>query len=240
VGKDDSFAYLLALDGEGHWSEPYTSLHAKLKLALGGGGNGFETWTNLLLTGGVRGQVGDNHGPYIRGGIGFERMKSDRLFWYRFALPVAEAGYQYLDKDLLLEAGFVGGGALLGQLSTGNTGARTLDSDGEIDQIDNSTDGPRASRPLGTAGQAGFAVTAQLLGVRASVQAERIFAQTGPKTPIDVASASLCFSPIDGFAACAEGMHFRGDLIRSDNKAVVSSSATFVGGLLAFGAVKSE
>jgi hypothetical protein len=240
VGSDNSFLYTLGLHLDGHIAKPYMSGHVALRAALGGGGNGFETWTNLLLTAGVRGQVDDNHGPYIRGGIGFDRIKSDRFFWYRFELPVVEAGYQYFSPDLLLEAGFIGGGALLGQLATGNTGSRVLDSDGELDQIDNISDGPRASRTLGTAGEAGVSVTVQFLGVRATARAERIFSQTGPKTPIDVAGALLCFSPIDGFAACAEGQHFRGDFIRSDDHTVVASSATFLGGLLAFGAVVND
>ena len=72
------------------------STHGMHRLAIGGGGAGFEGTLQGSLAGGFRFPVGERHGPVIRAGIFGYLRGNDAFYASLLDLPQVQVGYQYL------------------------------------------------------------------------------------------------------------------------------------------------
>jgi hypothetical protein len=156
---------------------------------IGGGSGGFDGQYSGLITGGPR-FGGDTHGIALRGGLGGHIRGNNRFYQSELAFPVGDVAYQvHLARELFVELGATGGYVLVGR---------------------DNVDGGR--RRLGNSGKVGgFAyLTARHFQLVGSVG--RLFASSGPPTPIDTAQASACLSPFMGLLFCGQLAETRGAL----------------------------
>lgn len=234
AGEASDLAYQFGLWGEMHASDSLRTARGGFIAAIGGGPQGFESRAELSFAFGGKLAVDDEQGPVLRAGISVDRWRNDVFHYTNFTLPTVEAGYQLYSRDLLLEAVVFGGAVLLGELSLGSAGARSIveRNTSEVDAFDASREGPLATRRLGASVEAGVDATVQLGAFRFSGQLGRIFA----RTHVDVARAHACGAPVTLLMLCAEGAAFRGDLPLAGG-AAAPSFAAYAGLRASFGLV---
>lgn len=106
--------------------------HGMHRLAIGGGGAGFEGTLQGALAGGFRLPVAKRHGPVIRAGVlGYVRG-NDAFYASLLDLPQVQLGYQYLYGRTVLELGATSGAVLAGRFRAGEAETRILGAGLEV------------------------------------------------------------------------------------------------------------
>jgi hypothetical protein len=212
-----SWGFLVVLDPDVAATADYVSYRTSFYGALGGGSDGFEGHLTWRPRAGVRGYLGDDHGPFARIGLGLEFLGNNKLYRSWVELPYLEVGYQLMNDDVWFELGPTGGLVLGGRYYTGDAAERRIDTEPEL----------------------GAQVTLQVDGFRAHASAMRIFAgQTGPGTPIDEVNAELCINPAGLFLMCGHAAYHRGD-VELPGGGYSTSIATYFGGTIGLGVVRT-
>jgi hypothetical protein len=187
-----------------------STLHAITHFGLGGGTGGVEGSLGGFIFAGLRAPVGDHHGPFARIGIGGELLGNRKLYFSRLELPMAEAGWQYLNDRTVLELGARGGAILAGRYNTGHAANRELNASFEW---------------------GGYAAAHSSFG-RLDVSLSRIEARDAtPNTPVHVLRGVACVFVADTVGICADGSYFSGDVLIG-NPGVPSLSQAFDIGLM--------
>jgi hypothetical protein len=212
-----TWGFLVVLDPDVSATADYFTHRTSFYGALGGGSDGFEGHLTWRPRAGVRGYLGDDHGPFARIGLGLEFLGNNKLYRSWVELPYLEVGYQLMNDDVWFELGPTGGLVLGGRYYTGDDAERRIDTEPEI----------------------GGQFTLQTDGFRAHASAMRIFAQqTGPGTPIDEANAELCLNPTGALLLCAHGAFHRGDVELPDGS-FSESTATYFGATIGLGIIRT-
>lgn len=212
-----SWGFLVVLDPDVAATADYVSYRTSFYGALGGGSDGFEGHLTWRPRAGVRGYLGEDHGPFARIGLGLEFLGNNKLYRSWVELPYLEIGYQLMNEDVWFELGPTGGLVLGGRYYTGDAAERRIDTEPEL----------------------GAQVTLQVDGFRAHASAMRIFArQTGPGTPIDELNAELCINPAGLFLMCGHAAYHRGD-VELPGGGTSTSTATYFGGTIGLGVVRT-
>jgi hypothetical protein len=210
--------FLVAFDPDINVVRDHATVRLSSYAAIGGGSGGLEGQIEQTITAGVRGYLGDDHGPFARLGLGFQVLGNNKIYRSSFELPVVEAGYQLFNDDVLIEAGARSSLVLGGRYNVGDESHRRIDTEPEL---------------------GGF-VTLQAEPFRAQASFTRVFArQTLTGTPIDQASGALCAAFAEVFYLCGNAAHHRGD-VRSPDGAVREASALYLGGTIAIGVIKNK
>ncbi len=210
--------FLVAFDPDVNVVRDHATVRLSSYAAIGGGSGGLEGQIEQTLTAGVRGYLGDDHGPFARLGLGFQVLGNNKIYRSSFELPVVEAGYQLFNDDVLIEAGARSGLVLGGRYNVGDDSHRRIDTEPEL---------------------GGF-FTLQAEPFRAQASFTRTFArQTLTGTPIDQASGAVCAALAEVFYLCGNAAHHRGD-VRLPDGAVREASALYLGGTIAIGVIKNK
>ena len=213
----NTLGFLLAFDPDVVATEDYATARAIFYGAIGGGSDGFEGELELSSTGGVRGYLGDDHGPFARIGLGLQFLGNNKIYRSFIQLPEAHLGYQFLDGNVLFEVAGTGGLILGGRYFTGDHAERRIDTEPSF----------------------GGLATLQLDGFRLHASALRILAsQTGPGTPVDQARVQGCVSPVEIVFLCANGAFHRGD-VELPTGGFRESTAVYVGGTIGIGLIET-
>jgi len=182
VPADEGSGIMFSEEGEEFVRRGIFSSHGLHRLAIGGGGAGFEGTLLGGLTGGFRIPVGDRHGPVFRAGaLGY--LRGNNAFYASLLeLPEIEIGYQYLQGVTVLELGMTSGAVLVGRHRVGEAETRRLGAGLEI----------------------GAYAALHVPWVRLGLKAVRLPTNDGLDSPVRVAEGTLCViaSP---FAICADG-----------------------------------
>ncbi len=151
------------------------------RLAIGGGGAGFEGTLLGSLAGGFRIPVGDRQGPVFRAGaLGYLRG-NDAFYASLLELPEVDIGYQYLRGATVLELGITSGAVLVGRERVGEAETRLLGAGLEL---------------------GGYAAV-HVPWVRLGVKAMRLPTKDGIDAPVRVAEGTLCVLATP-FAICTD------------------------------------
>jgi hypothetical protein len=157
------------------------SSHGLHRLAIGGGGAGFEGTLFGNMTGGVRIPVAERHGPIIRAGaLGYLRG-NDAFYASLFELPELELGYQYLRGRTVIEIGATSGVLLIGRQRIGEA----------------------ETRHLGGGLEVGAYAALQVPWVRLGLRAMRLPTNDGLASAVRVAEGTLCVVAAP-FAVCGD------------------------------------
>jgi hypothetical protein len=212
-----TWGFLFSIDPDVIATKDYLTYRSSFYGAIGGGSDGLEGELDWSWGVGVRGYIGDDHGPFARIGMGLEFLGNNKLYRSYFELPELRAGYQLHNSDVLFEIAGAGGLILGGRYFTGDDARRRIDTEPEV----------------------GAAFTLQTDGFRADARFMRIFArQTGPGTPIDQLKAELCINPFGPVFLCANGAWHRGDVLLPNGR-VSESTALYAGGTIGIGVVRT-
>ncbi len=190
-GPENAHTLGLAIAGssEQYKTDGILALRGASAFQLGGGSGGFEGALSGALAIGVRGPLGDHHGPVVRAGLGGELLGNNKFYYSHLELPLVEAGYQYLEGRNVVEVGGRVAPVLTGRYNTG--------------------DGQR--RELGTSFEWGPYVALHSGFGRIDGSFTRIEARkTDPGTPVDVLRGMAC-GYLGVFAVCGDAMYIRGD-----------------------------
>ena len=93
---------------------------------IGGGSAGFEGGLGGELAFGLRVPFAKQHGPVARIAIEGFLMGNDSFYSSRLVLPKGEFGYQFLDRELLVEAAATAGPVLAGAFNVSDAPDRSL------------------------------------------------------------------------------------------------------------------
>jgi len=186
------------------------STHGMHRLAIGGGGAGFEGTLQGSLAGGFRFPVGERHGPVIRAGIFGYLRGNDAFYASLLDLPQVQLGYQYAYGRTLLELGATSGAVLTGRFRAGEAETRILGAGLEI----------------------GAYAGVQIPWFRLGMSAMRLPTNDALSAPVRVAEGTLCAISAP-FAICADGRVSVTDAIAAPGAAPVEVRAAYAG--LAFG-----
>jgi len=212
-----TWGFLFSLDPDIISTSGYVTHRTTFYGAIGGGSDGFEGQLDYSSRAGVRGYVGEDHGPFTRIGLALQFLGNNKLYRSQIELPTLEVGYQLHNEALLFELAATGGLVLGGRYFTGDEARRRID----------------------TEWNSGAQITLQADYVRAHARVQRIFArQTGPGTPIDQASAQLCINPLGALLLCGDGAWHRGD-VRLPSGSYRESTALYLGGTIGIGVVRT-
>jgi hypothetical protein len=102
------------------------------RLAIGGGGAGFEGTLQGGLAGGFRIPFGEKHGPVLRAGAFGYLRGNDAFYASQLELPQVQLGYQYLRGATVIELGVTSGAVLTGRFRAGETETRRLGAGLEV------------------------------------------------------------------------------------------------------------
>ncbi|RYE82106.1 MAG: hypothetical protein EOO75_21205 [Myxococcales bacterium] len=176
----------------GRWrSLGFSSSHTRIAGSLGGGTVGFDGQLALSHASGLRLELGDSHGPFVRTGIRGQIGGNRRLYTSFLELPHAEAGYQYLDDRWMLEVGARTGVVLAGRYNPTGEGHHRL------------------GRSLEFSGYVALSI-AQLRLEASVMRVDR----AGDRRPVDVGRVDACLWPGASYAVCFDGQWLR---IRRDD-----------------------
>jgi len=183
----------------------------RLDFSLGGGSAGVDGAFGGALLVGLRLPITAHHAPFARVGFGGEIQGNQRSFYSRFDLPLTEVGHQYVNGDLLLEAGARFSPVLTGRFRT-NTDVRVLSSNLSF----------------------GAFAAAQLSVARVDLLYTRIAPRDGVGQGLDSFQGLGCILPLGDLAFCADGQ-----LVRADFTGPSASPLTggYIGGLIGVGRV---
>ncbi len=170
-------------------SIPLRAARARAVISPGVGEAGFDGEFVYDLAVGHRLSLGDQHGPFIRGGFVAEALRS-RVLATKVELPQLQAGYQFMDRNKLhAELGARGGLVLIGRQNITNS----------------------SRRPLGGSISWGGYAAAGIEVLRAEVEVNRYEAHTSaPETPVYAIKGQLCALP-QPLMICGDVRHYRGD-----------------------------
>ena len=102
------------------------------RMAIGGGGAGFEGALQGALALGFRIPFGEKHGPVIRAGaLGYLRG-NDAFYASLLDLPQVQLGYQYMHGLTVIELGLTSGAVLTGRFRAGEAETRLLGAGLEV------------------------------------------------------------------------------------------------------------
>jgi hypothetical protein len=210
-----TWGFLFSMDPDVVQTEGYFTHRSTFFGAIGGGTDGFEGELTLSSRAGVRGYLGEDHGPFARMGLALQLLGNNKLYRSQIDLPTLEMGYQLMNDSILLEVAATGGLVLGGRYFTGDAAERRIDTEFEW----------------------GGAFTLQTDAFRAVATATRIEArQTGPGTPIDQLQGHICANPFEMVLLCAHGAFHAGDVELPDGR-FSRSTATYFGGTIGIGAI---
>jgi hypothetical protein len=179
------------------------------RLAIGGGGAGFEGALLGGLAGGVRAPLGERHGIVVRAGVEGYLLGNDAFYSSLLELPQIQLGYQYMRGITVYELGAKNGAVLAGRWRAGEGDARRLGDGFEL---------------------GGYA-TMQVPWLRLSVSATRLPTRDVLSSAIDVAEGTLCLlaAPI---GACLDARLMQGRVLFAG--APSDASVAYVGLTLGF------
>jgi hypothetical protein len=123
---------MLSVEGEEFVRRGIFSAHGSHRLAIGGGGAGFEGALQGGIAGGFRIPVGEKHGPVFRAGIFGYLRGNDAFYASLLDLPQLQLGYQYLRGSTVFELGVTSGAVLTGRFRAGEAETRILGAGLEI------------------------------------------------------------------------------------------------------------
>jgi hypothetical protein len=119
----DSEAPAFGLGGnaliEGIFSGGLVDARFTFDALLGGGEGGFEGRFGMKVLLGVIARIEDEHGPFLRGGLGGGLEGNDEHYYSSFELPIGDAGYAVFLDGFVVEAGFRGSAVLIGRWFAG-------------------------------------------------------------------------------------------------------------------------
>jgi hypothetical protein len=113
-------------DGEELVRRGIWSAHGLHRLAIGGGGAGFEGTLEGSMAGGFRIPVGERHGPVVRAGVQGYLRGNDAYFGSLLELPQLQLGYQYMRGTTVFEIAVTSGVVLTGRERVGDAERRVL------------------------------------------------------------------------------------------------------------------
>ena len=102
------------------------------RLAIGGGGAGFEGTLQGGLALGFRIPFGEKHGPVFRAGAFGYLRGNDAFYASLIDLPQVQLGYQYLRGTTVIELGVTSGAVLAGRFRAGEAETRMLGAGLEV------------------------------------------------------------------------------------------------------------
>lgn len=162
------------------------------RLAIGGGGAGFEGTLLGGVAGGFRIPFGERHGPVVRAGAQGWVLGNDAFYSSLLELPRVEAGYQYMRGTTVLELGATTGVVLAGRWRGGDA----------------------ETRRLGRGFETGAYVVVQVPWLRLGASAMRLPTTDALQSPVDVGEVTLCMIHAP-FAVCADARAMRADAFAS-------------------------
>lgn len=210
VTASDGSGLMVSGEGEEFVRRSLFSAHGRHRLAIGGGGAGFEGTLLGSLTGGFRLPVGDRHGPVVRAGA-FGYLRGNNAFYASLIdFPEVELGYQYLRGRTVLELGAMSGAVLAGRFRAGDA----------------------ETRVLGAGLQVGAYAAVHVPWIRFDLSAMRLPANDALATPVRTAEGTLC-AIASPFAICADGRVTMADAIAYAGAPRTEVTSLYAG--LAFG-----
>jgi hypothetical protein len=123
---------MIAAEGEEFARRGIFSSKGSHRLAIGGGGAGFEGTLQAGFAGGFRIPFGEKHGPIIRAGAFGYLRGNDAFYASLLELPQVQVGYQYLRGATVIELGVTSGAVLAGRFRAGEAETRRLGAGLEV------------------------------------------------------------------------------------------------------------
>jgi hypothetical protein len=210
VHADQGAGIMFSSEGEEFVRRGIFSAHGSHRLAIGGGGAGFEGTFLAGFAGGFRVPFGERHGPVFRAGaLGYLRG-NDAFYASLLELPQVQVGYQYLRGRTVLELGMTSGAVLVGRHRVGDAERRIVGGGLEI----------------------GTYASVQIPWVRLGTALVRLPTDDGLGTPVRAAEGTLCVIATP-FAICADGRATSTDAITAPGATPSEVRSLYAG--LAFG-----
>jgi len=126
VAATEGSGLMFSAAGEEFVRRGIFSTHGLHKMAIGGGGAGFEGMLLGGMAGGFRIPVGEHHGPVFRAGVLGYLRGNDAFYSSLLELPQVQIGYQYLLGWTVIEVGATSGAVLAGRQRMGEAEVRHL------------------------------------------------------------------------------------------------------------------
>ncbi|MET0594265.1 MAG: hypothetical protein ABW133_16305 [Polyangiaceae bacterium] len=201
---------MLSVEGEEFMRRGVFSGHGSHRLAIGGGGAGFEGAVQGGLAGGFRIPFGERHGPVFRAGIFGYLRGNDAFYASLLELPQLQLGYQYLRGSTVFELGVTSGAVLTGRFRAGEAETRILGAGLEV----------------------GSYAAVHIPWFRIGVSAMRIPGNDGISSPVRTAEGTACViaSP---FAICGDARVSMTDVLAPGAAMLTDVRSTYGG--VAFG-----
>ncbi|HMI89163.1 MAG TPA: hypothetical protein VK550_34025 [Polyangiaceae bacterium] len=206
---------MVSAEGEEFTHRGVFGTHGMHRLALGGGGAGFEGTLLGGVTGGFRLPVGERHGPVIRAGVLGYLRGNDAYYASLIDLPQVQVGYQYLYRRTVIELGATSGAVLTGRFRAGETETRILGAGLEV----------------------GAYAALQIPWFRLGLSAMRLPTNDALSSPVRTAEGTLC-AIATPFAICADARATVTDVISVTGGAPVEVTSMVAG--LAFGLTRER
>ena len=188
VGAGTGTNVMVSAEGEEMVRRGLFNFHGSHRLAIGGGGAGFEGALGGGLGFGVRRPVGERHGPVARGGVLGWMRGNDAYYGSLLELPEVQLGYQYMRGITVVEIGATSGVVLIGRERVG----------------DGST------RVLGNGLAVGGYLVVQVPWMRLGTRAMRLPTHDELRSEVDVVDGNLC-GVLAPLALCADARAARMD-----------------------------
>lgn len=190
VGAGTGTNVMASAEGEELVRRGLFNFHGSHRLAIGGGGAGFEGALGGGLGFGVRVPVGERHGPVARGGVLGGLRGNDAYYGSLLELPEVQLGYQYMRGITVLEIGATSGVVLVGREQVGEA----------------------STRVLGNGLAVGGYLVVQVPWLRLGARAMRLPTHDELRSEVDVADGNLC-GVLAPFALCADARAARMDAL---------------------------
>lgn len=123
---------MASTDGEELVRRGIWSFHGLHRLAIGGGGAGFEGTLEGSLAGGFRIPVGERHGPVVRAGANGWLRGNDAFYGSALEIPQLQLGWQYMRGTTVFELAGTSGIVLTGRERAGDAERRVLGNGFEV------------------------------------------------------------------------------------------------------------
>jgi hypothetical protein len=210
VSAEKGSGLMVSAEGEEFVRRGIFSTHGLHRLAIGGGGAGFEGALVGGMTAGFRIPFGERQGPIFRAGVLGYLRGNDAFYSSLLELPTVEVGYQYLRGYTVIEIGGTTGAVLAGRQRTGDAEKRILGAGLEV---------------------GGYAAV-HIPWLRLALKATRLPTNDDLSAPVRAIEGTLCAlsSP---FAICADARGTLTDAVTAPGGPV--SEVRSVYGGLAFG-----
>jgi hypothetical protein len=215
VAATEGSGLMVSAEGEEFVRRGVFSTHGMHRLAIGGGGAGFEGTLQGGLAGGFRLPVGERHGPVVRAGIFGYLRGNDAFYASLIDLPQVQLGYQYLHGRTVIELGATSGAVLTGRFRAGEAETRILGAGLEV---------------------GGYAAL-QIPWFRLGLSAMRLPTNDALSSPVRTAEGTLC-AIATPFAICADARATQADAIAFSGAAPVEVTSVYAG--LAFGLTRER